>query len=557
MEISSTAVADRISELPEAIIHGILSRLESHESAARTSILSKRWLRLWSTFPFVEFKQEIDIKFQSFAAATSKRLLAAVPPLPLDSFNIELRLEPDWKQLMHCLPQLLSSVPGGRSSPIKFVVRITFYRINSSVLAPIEGGMLLNFSRTKFLDLRGFDLSGLQNFENCHLDNLQELSLGDVRVCRQSFPSFLANAPRLKILRMVQISEIDHTMDISASNFPSSPLLLDSFTINLQPKGNLREGLYQLLSSVSVGIDDGGRSSPIKVVVEINKDISASLEGGMLLTCGRTKFLDLRGFDLSRLHNFKTCLDNLQELSLDHIQVSKQSFPSCLANAPRLEKLKLKYIIGIDSLDISASNFPSLVSLEFEGFAPPYLQQLQLSSDTVLRTLHFLGRCKFLKLASAPSVKAVHFSLMDGGEVENLISKFPSLESLYVNAMYISGKFKLRVSSRTLRELTFRQLSWKLEFEIDTPNLATLTIDATTLDINSTVVNVPPSCRCVFDCVMSGRITTSWFIELRKCLAALATRFRQLVFKLDISHFTNVCNLRNICVRIHRCLSSN
>ncbi|CAN1266912.1 F-box/FBD/LRR-repeat protein At5g22700 [Linum perenne] len=527
METSSAAVADRISELPEAIIHDILERLESHESAARTSILSKRWLRLWSTFPVVEFKryyesEEIQSKFQSFAAATTKRLLAAVPPLPLDSFTIELLLEPEWEQLRQCLLQLLSSVPGGRSSPIEVVVRITFYRINSSVLAPIEGGMLLNFSRTEFLDLTGFDLSGLHNFENCHLDNLQELSLEDVRVCRQSFPSFLAKAPNLEELRMARISEIDHTLDISASNFPSSPLLLDSFTINLQPKDNLRQGLYQLLSLLSVGVDDGGRSSPIEVVVNNNEDISASLEGGMLLTCGRTKFLDLKGFDLSRLH--RTCLDNLQELSLEHIRVS------------------------IQSLDISASNFPSLVSLEFEeGYASRL--DLQLSSDTLLQTLNFLGRCEFLKLVSAPSVKTVIFSPvgeLSRSELEKLISKFPSLKSLYFNASHISGNSKLRVSSHTLQVLSFAQSMSKMELEIDTPNLATLTISTGDLEINSTVVNVNvhPSCRCVFDCGISeGSITTRWFIELRKCLAALAARFRQLVFKLDICYSTKVMKL--------------
>ncbi|CAN1266978.1 Putative F-box/LRR-repeat protein At3g58880 [Linum perenne] len=549
-EISSASTVDRISELPEEIIHAILARLESHESAARTSILSKRWLSLWSTFPVVEFKrycerEKIQRKFQSFAAATSKRLLAAVPPLPLDSFTIELRLDPDWEQLRQCLHQLLSSVPGGRSSPIKVVIRITLYRINSSVLAPVEGGMLLNFSRTKFLDLTGFDLSGLQNFENCHLDNLQELSLGDVRVCRQSFPIFLANAPHLKELRMARISEIDHTLDISASNFPSSPLLLDSFTINLQPEDNLRQGLYQLLSLLSVGVDDGGRSSPIKVVVNNNKDISASLEGGMLLTCGRTKFLDLKGFDPSRLHRYETCLDNLQELSLEHIRVSKHSFPSCLAKAHRLEKLKLKRIQGIDSLDISASNFPSLVSLHYEGNAA---QQLQVSSDTILQTLHFQSRCNLLKLVSAPSVKTVHLSPvgeLSCSELEKLISKFPSLESLYLNGSYNSSGSKLRVSSHTLRELSFAQSISTMELEIDTPNLATLTIHTNSeLKINSTVVNVHPSCRFVFDCAsLEGRITTRWFIKLRKRLAALAARFRQLVFKLDVCYLTKTPRL--------------
>ncbi|CAN1266992.1 hypothetical protein LINPERPRIM_LOCUS12721 [Linum perenne] len=272
----------------------------------------------------------------------------------------------------------------------------------------------------------------------------------------------------------------------------------------------------------------------------------------------------LGGFDLSGLHSFKTCLDNLQELSLLDVRVSKQSFPSCLANAPRLKKLELRRISQIDhnNLDISASNFPSLVYLHFVGYAP-YLHQLQLSSDTVLQSLRIWGRCKFLKLVSAPSVKTVYLSPNEElgySEREKLISKFPSLESLYFNASFISGDSKLRVSSGTLRELTFEQGDSKMELEIDTPNLETLTINTDGLKLNLTVVNVPPSCRCVFDCAKTGRmkttitsrITTSWFIKLNKCLAALATRFPQLVFKLDITYSTKVCHLCNIFYRIHR-----
>ncbi|CAN0876993.1 F-box/FBD/LRR-repeat protein At5g22660, partial [Linum grandiflorum] len=42
---------DRISELPDEIIHRILGGLDTHESAARTCILSSRWLHLWNSYP--------------------------------------------------------------------------------------------------------------------------------------------------------------------------------------------------------------------------------------------------------------------------------------------------------------------------------------------------------------------------------------------------------------------------------------------------------------------------------------------------------------------------
>ncbi|KAH7856210.1 hypothetical protein Vadar_033948 [Vaccinium darrowii] len=46
---------DRISQLPEPIIHHILSFLPA-EDAVCSSILSKRWHRMWCTFPIFYFK---------------------------------------------------------------------------------------------------------------------------------------------------------------------------------------------------------------------------------------------------------------------------------------------------------------------------------------------------------------------------------------------------------------------------------------------------------------------------------------------------------------------
>ena len=44
----------QIENLPDIVLHDILSRLPEKD-AARTSVLSKKWAEIWSTFPILSF----------------------------------------------------------------------------------------------------------------------------------------------------------------------------------------------------------------------------------------------------------------------------------------------------------------------------------------------------------------------------------------------------------------------------------------------------------------------------------------------------------------------
>ncbi|XP_026436164.1 F-box/LRR-repeat protein At4g14103-like [Papaver somniferum] len=75
---------DRISELPDSLLHRILSSLDI-KHVARTSFLSKRWSRIWTSFPTLVFpnlyhKSEIN-KFMDFVDRTLR--------LPDASSNIQ------------------------------------------------------------------------------------------------------------------------------------------------------------------------------------------------------------------------------------------------------------------------------------------------------------------------------------------------------------------------------------------------------------------------------------------------------------------------------------
>ncbi|CAN1754167.1 F-box/FBD/LRR-repeat protein At5g53840 [Linum perenne] len=68
---------DRISELPDEILHEILKRLQSPMEAAKSSLLSRRYIHIWRSYPILEFHCPEDYysrKLRLFVAAAAKRL---------------------------------------------------------------------------------------------------------------------------------------------------------------------------------------------------------------------------------------------------------------------------------------------------------------------------------------------------------------------------------------------------------------------------------------------------------------------------------------------------
>jgi len=85
--LRSISSEDRISALPDPIIHHILSSLPTKLSAA-TSILSKRWKPLWLSVPTLHFDDETFPNFDSFRLFVSFVFLSRDMTLPIRSFHL-------------------------------------------------------------------------------------------------------------------------------------------------------------------------------------------------------------------------------------------------------------------------------------------------------------------------------------------------------------------------------------------------------------------------------------------------------------------------------------
>ncbi|GJM87579.1 hypothetical protein PR202_ga03546 [Eleusine coracana subsp. coracana] len=83
---------DRISHLPDKILHRILLRLGSVPAAARTSVLSRRWRRVWTHLPELVLCDNGQVRISSFLNAVDGALAGNSTPalraLGISMFNV-------------------------------------------------------------------------------------------------------------------------------------------------------------------------------------------------------------------------------------------------------------------------------------------------------------------------------------------------------------------------------------------------------------------------------------------------------------------------------------
>ncbi|CAN0914303.1 F-box protein At5g03100 [Linum grandiflorum] len=172
--MENTSMADGISELPDEILHCILSRIEPQRKAAQTITLSRRWRSLWRSYPVVDFSFQDVLQpksFQKFCEATIARF-SRDSSLGMKTLKLHL-MEHEVKLCLPVFKQLLDLSSERKAEEIDF-----WCSTSPDMSITFE---LLSNSATKIMKTKGVQFA---------YNNDLALSLNSLRFLHLDFVSF-------------------------------------------------------------------------------------------------------------------------------------------------------------------------------------------------------------------------------------------------------------------------------------------------------------------------------------------------------------------------------
>ncbi|CAN0914302.1 Putative F-box/LRR-repeat protein At3g28410 [Linum grandiflorum] len=408
---------DRISSLPDVIIHDILYRLRSPKESAKTVVLSKRWMHLWLSYPYLEFEEGEGSylshkSLNKFVAASSKKFSQIQTSCPAVRISIRCGCE-TWMSFL--LDSILNFAAG--LSPHEIDIRCDDRGyIDLCDGCPIPPWLLLDnrFNHLEVLKLDHFDFSRFSNDNSfsCLGSSLKVLCLHNV-----SFP------PEGRILTNL-ISGASRLETLNANSIRG----MEKFEIRQHPTLKMIEVGSLAADSVSIG--------------------TTSLE-----------ILELRNCSgLYSWHKMRLSLqfgNSLRILRLTKINLDDRilDLNGLIATASLLETLSLTKIEGIHSLQVQ--DHPNLKVLEADEVSMDEIVIVGVPSLEILRIILWQHGAQ-LHFSSTPNLKVLHIDALQltSKRLSELISGAPSLESLIVNCCINEEGYELRIlNCDKLREL--------------------------------------------------------------------------------------------------------
>ncbi len=316
--MSSLQKMDRISELPEPILHHILFFMPTKD-AARTSVLSKRWKITWYSLPKYQFcfNKELYEKQEDFMDCVGKALsILGKQKVIIEAFNLSM----------------IVSRNGSCASCVNHWIELAS-RNYIKVLA-------LDFKIKS--EIEGIDQYRLPDTTN--VESIASLTLSNCELKSPLFCSFL------KDLSLTNVSVCDKQI---VQNLLSNCSVLQSFHIeNCLGVKKLRLNHLRLKEATFKGV----RDVDIEAVPNLEK----------------LEYTYSRG--PSNLEVIDDC-NNLKELTLGSLFMPGHEIQQHVSKFTSLETLKLEISFVLEKLQISIAHLKSLsfLSTDYE-----YLRELDI-----------------------------------------------------------------------------------------------------------------------------------------------------------------------------------
>ncbi|KAK4361849.1 hypothetical protein RND71_017090 [Anisodus tanguticus] len=438
MEITNTDERDRISELPEHILHHILHLLHWSKDIARTSILSKKWKGIWESFTSFDFDQNW---FKGERGENNWNHLLP-PPVEKQSFWLKMALEEFTGDVavIEKFVLFVANALATRVEPLpsiqKFRLRVTHLTMMLSSLlddwigVAIEKNVkelelhvdldhkdrpyLLPYELFASKSITSLKLNGcgvdyndddvnddfvgyVMDDDDIKLQNLRELSMKAMRINEKVVHHFVQGCPFIEDMRLI------NCYGLKFLHFSTLPKLN---RLEVHKGSNLRSIKLEAPNLETFWFH-GKKSSRCKI---------------LLVGCG-----------------------NLKNLTLRHAHMADKAFQECISYFPLLEKLyllechafhrikilsnKLKKLSvlrchKLKEANIDASNLLSFeytgVELPFSSINASWLQEVKLHLKSQKQKFHSIEVQKFIQGFDAKGFNLFLASKQDVNTYEDL-----------------------------------------------------------------------------------------------------------------------------------------